>query len=127
MAKRARTAGGLGDIQPQIMTLNTITNAPDVYSVDTITLPVARIGGSTTKAVVMEFLWVDWFLAIDAIGNTLQTDSAFLSTVVTRIDGDPCTGATQAVDFARPSAFACVFDHRGLVVEGTRPPPLRLC
>jgi len=81
MSKRARTkASGLGDVKPQFLTLNTSSAGPDVYAVDIITLPVARIGGSNTKAVVMELLSVDWYLAVNAIGNTLQTDAAFLST-----------------------------------------------
>jgi len=80
MSKRARTTKGLGDIKPQIITLNTASAGPDVYAVDIITLPVARIGGSNTKAVVMELLSVDWYLAVAGVGNTLQTDTAFLST-----------------------------------------------
>ena len=37
---------------------------------------------------------------------------------MTRIDGDPSTEASIAVDFASPLNFACAFRHRGTVTTG---------
>ncbi len=114
MSKRAR-ASGLGDVNPQILTLNTIGVGPDVYSVDQVALPVARIGGAKTKAVVFEILSVNWYLAIGDVGNLIQTNFATLSTVVSRIDGDAASDTTFATDFGNPVNFAGVFSHRAQV------------
>ncbi len=114
MSKRARTSG-LGDTKPQILTLNSTSLGPDVYSVDQVALPVARIGGAKSKAVVMEILSVDWYLAIADVGNLIQTNAGFLSTVVSRIDGDPATDVTIGIDFSAPTNFACAFSHRAQV------------
>ena len=79
MSKRARTSG-LGDVKPQILTLSTVAAAVDDYAVDSIALPVARIGGAKTKAVVFEILSVDWYLDTEGVGDITHSAAGYLST-----------------------------------------------
>ncbi len=102
----------LGDVNPQYITAFAIAGAVDQYAVAELQLPVARIGGSKTKAIVFEILSVDWYLAIEDVGDRVKTNAAFLSTIISRIDGDPSTDGTFATDFARSQNFACAFSHR---------------
>jgi len=82
MAKRGRSVSGLGDVNPQYLTVSTLTAAINDYSIQQINLPVTRLGGSKNKAVVFEVLSVDWYLQTgDGFDSTLpQTHVGFLST-----------------------------------------------
>ena len=122
--KRQRTAGGSftggsGDIKPQILTLTTgIALAPNDYVVNRQGLPVSRFGTAKNKATVIEFLWVDWYLNIENLADSSDTEFGFLTTNTSRIDGDPVTTIFMAEDIDDPRTIAYAASSTGFVTSG---------
>jgi len=81
MSKRSRAGQGLGDVNPQYLTVSTTAEAVNDYTIQQINLPVTRLGGSKNKAVVFEVLRVDWYLSVGQLASAVsQTYIGFLST-----------------------------------------------
>ncbi len=119
MAKRHRGSASFGDVNPQILTVSTgLAAAADDYAVNQVNLPVSRIGGSKTKAQVMEILRVDWFLALENALDFNSTDWGFLTTVTARGDGDLSTVGSEAADARDPLVFGMANIHRGVSTNG---------
>jgi len=121
MSKRSRSVSSFlgGDVNPQIITMTTgLATAQDDYVVNTVSLPIARIGGSKNKAVVMEILRIAWYLALVNANDPTATDWAFLSLNSNRADDDVSTLATMEEDVVDPLTFGMVGDHRGVATQG---------
>ncbi len=124
MSKRARTSGGsvtggTGDIKPQQLTLSTgIAGAADDYVVNRVALPVPRFGTMKTKATIFEILAVDWYLAIENVGDGSAQEWGFLTTSTARVDAETSTLASAVVDVADPKTFAFVLQSRFTISTG---------
>jgi len=122
--------GGTGDIKPAILTLGTGKPAgADDYATAQIAFPVPRFGTSKNKATITELLWVDWYMAIEDIGDELGTYAAFLSTDPNlHATSDTCTSATLALDIVEPSVFAYVLRNYSVTTSGgrTKEMPIRV-
>jgi len=119
MSKRTRTASGTGDVNPQYLTYNTGTaTGVDVYTVNRVNLPVARIGGSKTKAVVMEMLAVDWYTNLADQGDGASSHWAYFTTNTTRADGNTSTLASSQADASDALTLAMAFRTRGFATQG---------
>lgn len=122
--KRARSSGGSvtggsGDVKPQIMTLDTGTaGALNDYVVNRIQLPVSRIGSSKTKATIVEFLSVDWYLNVENNGDNDADEFAFLTTSTTRADADGTSLINCATDITSPNTLAFCMYSRILATTG---------
>lgn len=115
MSKRGR-ATGTGDVNPQFLTMDTgQAGAVDDYTVNRVQLPVARIGGSKTKAIVFEILRIDWYVNVTDFADATWSSAAFLSTNTGRTDGDPSTLASFSVDSQDPVTLGMVLQHRSVV------------
>jgi len=70
--------GGTGDIKPQIMTIYTGLNSANNYITASFVVPVIRPQGNRNKPVIMEILWIDWYLGIEDDGddNTFRGTSS---------------------------------------------------
>ncbi len=76
-----RGVRGLGDVNPQYLTVFATAPLINDYVIKQINLPVTRLGGSKNKAVVFEILSVDWYFAVDNIDSVItQTNMGFFST-----------------------------------------------
>jgi len=117
MSKRARTTR-TGDINPQYLVADVVLGAFNDYAVGSFPLPVARIGGSKTKAIVFEILRVDWYFGIEDQADLIHTQACYLTTSPDHSDGDTSTLATIGADMARPQNFANVVSRKDLVVQG---------
>jgi len=113
--------GGTGDIKPQILTFATgVAPAVAQYVTNQLAFPVPRFGTSSKKATITEILWVDWYIGLADLGDTSQTQLAFLSTNAgIRSDGDACTSATFTADVIDPTVFAAVMDNITLTTSGS--------
>jgi len=107
--------GGTGDVKPQILTA--FVSAPsglNDYSVARV--PVPRIIlGSTGAATVMEILRVDWYIAIEDLGELAASYWAFLTTNPARAQDESVTelaNFTQDLRDARTFA-AALHDRTG--------------
>jgi len=120
--KRGRSGGsvtgGTGDIKPQILSLTTgLQPANDQYVSTSIALPVPRFS-TGDKSTITEILWVDWYMGLENIADTLVATWAWLSTAVTRQNAVASTLATLLVDFSDPRVFAPVVQQRTLTTSG---------
>jgi len=106
-----------GDVHPQWLVQDVVLAAVDDYAVGEFQLPVARIGGSKTKAIIMEILRVDYYFHIEDDNDNNHASSAFLTTAPSRSEGETCTLVSMAVDMARPLNFANAYEKSLL---GTR-------
>ena len=125
MSKRARTSGGsvtggTGDIKPQILTAATgVAGGLDDYVTASVALPVPRFGTMKTRATIFELLGVWWHLALADKGDATAVHWAFLSTVVTRANGDTSTLADSQVDALDPRAFAFQMEQHIFTTSGS--------
>ena len=106
-------------MNPQYMTATGRAGATNTYSVDAFNLPVARIGGSKTKAIVMEILRVDWYINIQDLIDSAQLAWGFLATVTSRTDADTANFLTAQEDPQDPLVFAYAIRHKGFLASGT--------
>jgi len=105
----AAVTGGTGDVKPQIMTLTTgVAGALSDYVVNQSSLPVPRFGTMKTKATVLEFLSLDWYINIENSGDRDTIDWAYLTTNSIRADADTATQASAAIDAVDPRTFGMV-------------------
>lgn len=120
MSKRARSTAStsLGDVNPQYLVQDVVLGAVNDYAVGAFQLPVARIGGSKNKAVVLEVLRVDWYYGLEDIADLVHTNIAFLTTAPNRSEAETCTLASMGVDCARPLNFAISVDHHATITSG---------
>lgn len=123
MSKRARgggsVTGGTGDVKPQILTISSgQATAADDYVTDRLPLPVPRFGTMKSKATILEFLWVDWYIDIRDIGDTTSISWAFLSTTALRTDDETSTLATLNEDVLDPRTFALALLNRNFTTSG---------
>lgn len=123
--KRARTTrdtltGGTGDVKPQLLNLSTgLAGGVDDYVVFQAALPVPRFGTMKTKATIFELLSVDWYLAPqNMLDATQNVQSAFLSTVVTRSNGDTVTVGSITADIDDPRNFAFAYRVQHFTTSG---------
>jgi len=115
--------GGTGDIKPQLLTVTTgVAGAINDYVFASIALPVPRFGGSKNKATIFEFLWVDWYLGLEDVGDLTVGGAeywAWLSTAPTRAAGETSDIASLVDDLTDPRAFALALRNRTLVTSGS--------
>jgi len=66
MSKRGRggdqLTGGSGDVNPQVLSSFVVQTANDTTTQLTINLPIPRLPVTKGRALVMEALWVEWFM-----------------------------------------------------------------
>jgi len=114
---------------PQILTASTGLKAVDDYEVTTITLPRPLFGTSAETALVMEFLWVDFYMNIRDTADTNSTHMAALATTTLgRTDAEAATLTTISDDMSDPSIIAAAVHARSFTTSGatTHDWPIRM-
>lgn len=111
--------GGTGDVKPQIITLTTgFPTTVATYSVNKTTLPVPRFGSQKNMSTITEILWVDWYIQMEGLQDAATTGWAFLSTTLSRSDGDTATLASLVLDLEDPRTFALAMVDKNLTTSG---------
>ena len=89
MSKRSRSRQ---DVFPQTLTVGTGNGSANDYNVVQFALPISRLGGSASRAAVLEIIRVDYYLGIrdieDLAGNTFL---AYLTPSPTHQGADTAT------------------------------------
>ena len=112
--------GGTGDVKPQILTVaGTNAVATTVYSVQQVTLPVAKIGFQKTRAQIVEILKVFWNIGSeDFAANNDNIMWAFLSTNSNRTNAGTSSAATSVQDFDDTRTLAYQKQIKSLTTSG---------
>jgi len=79
--KRSRDTltGGTGDVNPQMMKVQTLQSAADTRAVTTVQMPIPRLPTRAGRSIVVEILWIQYYWMNAA--STAATNTSIVASV----------------------------------------------